>query len=192
MSAYWRLDDALRGEIAVAAGASASLPAGAEVVERHVAASLVDRWFAGGDRTGGAHRVLREISVHLGSPSPTGTPGELGALRETARRALLNGRLVAYRRPTVLAARGGAEEEVEAPAQRVAPREEKTWVEIVLVTDEDPPAPVAFKKYRLELPDGSIREGMLDAHGAARITGIDPGSCHVTFPDIDGRDVRAG
>ncbi len=68
------------------------------------------------------------------------------------------------------------------------PREEKTWVGILLVDDSDPPEPVAYARYRVELPDGSTREGILDQDGRARIDGIDPGSCKISFPGYDHRD----
>ena len=72
--------------------------------------------------------------------------------------------------------------------QAEGPREQKTWVAIELMDDSDPPKPVPFKKYRIELPDQSIREGMLDANGQARIEGFDPGTCKVSFPQFHGAD----
>jgi hypothetical protein len=66
--------------------------------------------------------------------------------------------------------------------------EDKTWIEIVLVDDDDPPQPVAFASYRVELPDGSTRTGMLDAGGKARLAGIDPGSCKISFPSFHETD----
>lgn len=48
--------------------------------------------------------------------------------------------------------------------------------------DSDPPKPVPCKKYQVELPDQSIREGMLDANGQARLEDFDPGTCKVSFP----------
>jgi hypothetical protein len=81
------------------------------------------------------------------------------------------------------------EVEEEAVARGLRPeREEKTWIEIVLMDDRDPPKPVSFARYRVELPDGSARDGMLDQHGKARVDGIDPGTCQVGFPGLDGRD----
>ena len=68
---------------------------------------------------------------------------------------------------------------VPAPPARARP---KTWVAIELV-DEDG-NPIAGEKYRVELPDGSVAEGALDAQGHARFDAIDPGSCKVSFPDI--------
>jgi len=61
-----------------------------------------------------------------------------------------------------------------------------SWVEIELVDDEG--LPVAFEAYLVELPDGSPIEGTLDGRGQARIEGIDPGTCKVSFPDRDAKD----
>ena len=78
------------------------------------------------------------------------------------------------------------------PPEPAAPVEEKTWIGIRLVDDADPPRPVPFEKYRIELPDQSIREGQLDANGQARVSGFDPGSCKVSFPRLHGDDWKLG
>ena len=64
----------------------------------------------------------------------------------------------------------------------------KTWVEVELVDWEGKPA--ANERYEIHLPDGSLQEGRLDPSGRARFTGIDPGTCQVTFPDFDAREWR--
>ena len=62
--------------------------------------------------------------------------------------------------------------------------EEKTsWIEIELVDEEDEPVP--SEKYEIKLPDGSVAKGTLDGNGFARIEGIDPGTCEITFPNLD-------
>jgi hypothetical protein len=61
----------------------------------------------------------------------------------------------------------------------------KSWIEITLTQGEKP---VPGEAYRVELPDGSTKQGDLDANGFARIDGIDPGTCKVSFPDRDGRE----
>jgi type VI secretion system secreted protein VgrG len=63
--------------------------------------------------------------------------------------------------------------------------EKKSWVEIKLVDKEG--KGLAGERYRVELPDGSVVEGSLDDKGEARVEGIDPGQCKVTFPDRDGK-----
>jgi hypothetical protein len=66
------------------------------------------------------------------------------------------------------------------------PAGRKTWVEIKLVNKQG--APVAGRKYRVTPPNGPPIEGTLDATGTARVDNIDPGSCKVTFPDLDGSE----
>jgi hypothetical protein len=93
--------------------------------------------------------------------------------------------------PTVLGAVGDAAEiEPTAREPEAEAREEKTWIRIVLVDNGNPRRPVPFKRYRIELPDGSVREGMLDENGAATLTGIDPGDCEVSFPEFDAAEWR--
>jgi type VI secretion system secreted protein VgrG len=58
-----------------------------------------------------------------------------------------------------------------------------SWIEIVMV-DEDG-NPVAGAGYQITLPDGSVDSGTLDEKGFVRLDGIDPGTCQVTFPDLD-------
>jgi type VI secretion system secreted protein VgrG len=58
------------------------------------------------------------------------------------------------------------------------------WIEIELIDDQG--KPVAGEHYRITLPDGTtLAEGRLDMKGRARVDGIDPGTCKVTFPDLD-------
>jgi hypothetical protein len=63
---------------------------------------------------------------------------------------------------------------------------EKTWIEIHLTDDEGDPA--AGVKYRVKLPDGTLKEGDLDGDGKARFEGIDPGSAEVTFPEVHAKE----
>jgi len=77
-----------------------------------------------------------------------------------------------------------AREEAEAEAA-AAQEEEATWLEIELLDDEGKPVP--GEQYQVALPDGTIRAGRLDADGRARIEGLDPGTCKVSFPNLDER-----
>jgi len=61
--------------------------------------------------------------------------------------------------------------------------EEKSWIEIELVDEND--QPVAGETYQIELPDGSIATGRTDEKGLARVSGIDPGTCKITFTNLD-------
>jgi hypothetical protein len=162
-----------------------AVPAGASSVARGLAAWLVEGWLPDEPRF---HPLASDIAGFLAGPLGA-RESSFGAQRARIRRALESGELRAYKMEMqfVLAA-GGRKEEPKG--ERVAAREEKTWFGIELVDDDDPPKPVPFKRYRVELPDGATREGMLDENGRARITGLDPGNCTVTFPDFHGEDWR--
>ena len=73
--------------------------------------------------------------------------------------------------------------EEEQPAPAPEEKKKKTWIEIELVDDDDNPVPNA--RFRLELPDGTMKSGTLGDNGKARITGIEPGTCKVSFLDVD-------
>ena len=46
--------------------------------------------------------------------------------------------------------------------------------------------PVAGEPYKVILPDGqTAAEGTLDNKGRAKVEGFDPGSCKVSFPNLD-------
>ena len=57
------------------------------------------------------------------------------------------------------------------------------WIEIQLVDEDNKPVP--GEPYSVTLPDGSVADGTLDEKGFARIDHIDPGSCQITFPNLD-------
>jgi type VI secretion system secreted protein VgrG len=61
--------------------------------------------------------------------------------------------------------------------------EKPSWVEIELADDDGNPVP--GEKYKVTLPDGSVKTGTLDQNGFARVEGVDPGNCKVTFPNLD-------
>jgi hypothetical protein len=62
--------------------------------------------------------------------------------------------------------------------------EHKTsWIEVKLIDGSG--APVPGERFRVTTPDGRTRGGTLDHEGFARVEGIDPGTCQVTFPRLD-------
>jgi uncharacterized Zn-binding protein involved in type VI secretion len=67
--------------------------------------------------------------------------------------------------------------------------QKKTWVAFKLVDDAG--KAVVGEKYRLLLPDGSTRDGLTDIKGEVRVDGTDPGSCKISFPDLDENDWKS-
>ena len=62
----------------------------------------------------------------------------------------------------------------------------KTWVEFDLLDKFK--RPVKGMAVEVTLPDGTVHKGNLSEKGSMRIDGIDPGSCRVYFPKLDGRE----
>lgn len=61
--------------------------------------------------------------------------------------------------------------------------DKKSFIEIELVDQKG--RPVAHERFRVVAPDQKPFEGFLDERGFARIDGIDPGTCVITFPALD-------
>jgi hypothetical protein len=60
----------------------------------------------------------------------------------------------------------------------------KSWIEIELKNKKG--KPVAGEPYRITLPDDqTVAEGTLDEKGFARVDGIEPGTCKITFPNLE-------
>jgi hypothetical protein len=60
----------------------------------------------------------------------------------------------------------------------------KSWIEIVLVDMEGKPVPGV--RYRIVPPGGEEpKEGLLNEYGQAGYYEIEPGTCKITFPDLD-------
>lgn len=71
----------------------------------------------------------------------------------------------------------------EKPQKKSDDEEKTSWIEIELVDEEGSPVP--GEAYKVTLPDGSVNSGTLDEKGFCRIEGIDPGTCQITFPNLD-------
>ncbi|CAN96841.1 hypothetical protein predicted by Glimmer/Critica [Sorangium cellulosum So ce56] len=172
----------------IARRVDAPLPDGAKALPALEATWQLEAWLADGVH---GRVLLAEIGEALGIPVSTGPSFDPRALGARLREALLDGRLHAYRMPYVASgARFAPPEPIERDAPAPAPREDKTWVGIQLMDDGDPPQPVPFKRYRIELPDRSVREGLLDQNGQAVIVGIDAGTCKISFPQLHADDWR--
>jgi hypothetical protein len=190
MFGSWTITTTLREEVCLVPRlGTATAPAKAKPIEPSAAFHCVDHWFPD-DLT--SQGVLSQIVLSLEPHLTLRGAGSISWLRARVADALRSGRLVAYAvdRPLALSGGGAAPVAPEKPADKPPPKEEDTtWIGIQL--SDDSGAPVAFKRYRIELPDGSKREGMLDEKGMARFDGIDPGNCEVTFPDFDASDWKA-
>ena len=94
-------------------------------------------------------------------------------------------KIKAEQRATQTGKYGSAQTKPFKPPQTEEEKEKKTsWIEIKLVDEEDQPVP--GERYQVTLPDGTtVAEGTLDDKGFARVEGFEPGSCKVTFPDLD-------
>ena len=68
------------------------------------------------------------------------------------------------------------------PADETEP-EELTWIEIELIDEDDNPVP--GERYQIEVADGRVIRGTLDNKGYARVEGLKPGDCKVTFLKLD-------
>lgn len=60
---------------------------------------------------------------------------------------------------------------------------EKTWIALKL-KDKESGEPIAGEAYEVKLADGSLATGTLDEKGEAKVDGIDPGNCEVTYPNL--------
>jgi hypothetical protein len=69
------------------------------------------------------------------------------------------------------------------PQSQPETAEERSWIEVEMVDEEKNPVPGL--KYRITLPDNSVAEGTLSDKGFARVDGIAPGTCRITFPGLD-------
>lgn len=69
------------------------------------------------------------------------------------------------------------------PTTEEQEQEKSSWIEIEMVDEAD--EPVAGMVYRITLPDDTVADGTLDENGFARVEGIVPGTCRVSFPDLD-------
>jgi phage baseplate assembly protein gpV len=67
-------------------------------------------------------------------------------------------------------------------ASGAAPKDHTDWLAIELVDKDDKPVPMI--RYKVVGPDGVEHTGLTDPDGRARIEGLSPGDCAVTFPDL--------
>jgi hypothetical protein len=73
----------------------------------------------------------------------------------------------------------------EAPVSRPSPPPpvtEQAWVDIKITYEDGSPF---TGNYVIELPGGRRTEGSPDGDGLVRLRGIDPGTCQLSFPELD-------
>lgn len=122
-------------------------------------------------KSGKAGKSVTPTAPHKPAEADKANPGEMAKLKEQQKAAGAG----KYGTIKAVPFKRSAEEEEE--------EEEKSWIEIELVGEDEQPIP--GEKYRITLPDGRVDEGTLDGNGFARVDGIDPGTCQITFPDLD-------
>lgn len=188
MRSTWRVGS-FPEEVWIVESSHGRPPAGSQPVPSAVALARMDDWIPSGSL--GA-TLLREIAEAAGDARGALPRTDRAVLLSIARTAISRGRFSAHsvRRPLAAPAKQQPGPGPN-PGPSPGPQPQKTFVAIMLQTDEPTPKPVAFKRYKIELPDHTTREGMLDANGCARVEGIDPGTCKVSFPDFHKDDWQA-
>jgi len=71
----------------------------------------------------------------------------------------------------------------KAPETKEEKEKKKAWIAVEMIDEEKNPVPGL--RYKITLPDDTVAEGTLDDKGYAKVEGIEPGSCKITFPDLD-------
>jgi type VI secretion system secreted protein VgrG len=160
------------GEIYLKAGTKVVIEAGLQVSAKG-SGGFVDIGPAGVTIQGTMVKI--NSGGAAGSPGISGSPADPVEPDETG--TTLSGEDTVY--TPVVTRTAEPPEESEPPAEE----EDRTWIEIEMVDDTG--QPVAGERYRVTLPDGSVREGTLDQNGFAHIGGIEPGTCEITFPELD-------
>lgn len=143
-----------------------------------------------------SRQVITEIDESLHGPS---RPGAAKADGEALQQALKKRIEDAFKKRTIVGVavprnfltqspqeQQAAVAAAPAPPPRPSTAKQTTWIEIELLDGQNKPVP--DQRYRIEVPDGTFREGNLDKQGKARVDGIDPGQCEVSFPDLDGSE----
>ena len=62
-------------------------------------------------------------------------------------------------------------------------KEKKHWIEVQFLDDSG--QPITSESVEVTAPDGSVSSGTTDEKGVYRVEHIDPGSCQISFPNLD-------
>jgi hypothetical protein len=144
--------------------------------------SALEAWLMAARRAGRARWLMGEVGRVLARPLAR----ESANAEVLVRTAFTEGRLRLERLPDRVP--HGRDEKLETFAHDgTKARDDLTWIAIRLEYDDDSGQGVAYARYVVKLPDGETREGQLDRDGNARLDGLHPGMCEVTFPEYDSR-----
>jgi hypothetical protein len=160
---------------------------GLERMTRHAGYYLAHAWASDPEHLGSVVHFLAAAGIDL----PADTAGDADVV-DAVVESLENERIWIWERP-VASVTSPSPFPLPGPdpgRHRPGPDTKLTWIEIVLVDEQGRPIP--RERYRVVLPDGRSRTGQLDDQGFARLEGIEPGTCDVAFPDIDGREWNRG
>ena len=123
-------------------------------------------------KSGKAGRPVAPAAPELADEADVADPGEVAEIKA---------KQIEKKEGKYGAQYGAQQEKAHKPTEE--DKEKKSWIEIELVDEEDQPVP--GEKYKITLPDGSVAKGTLDENGFARIEGIEPGTCQITFSELD-------
>ena len=115
---------------------------------------------------------LQTIAPYAPPLDPASLPGKITAAKTAAAKAA--------------AVQQEKEQTEKEDEKKDEATKEKTWIEIVLVGDDDKPIKTS-ERYVITLPDGKKREGTL-RDGKVKLSELefDAGAaCKLTFPDLD-------
>jgi uncharacterized Zn-binding protein involved in type VI secretion len=108
----------------------------------------------------------------------------------TAMNCAADAAMAAAKGSPLLASSGAAGSAAGASTSAARSGTRTSWVEIELVDQQNKPVP--NERYRVVAPGRDPIEGFLSQQGVARVDGIDPGSCNISFPDLDARTWKPG
>jgi len=112
-------------------------------------------------------------------------PGKLALTSVAATLAAAAGNPVPFAVAAAAAVRQSAASDAPTHDPNSEENQDKThWIEIEF--QDEAGQPITGEPYRITLPDGTtVADGTLDEKGRARVANIDPGTCKVTFPNLD-------
>jgi len=141
-------------------------PAGVTIV-----GTMVNINSGGSAGSGTSQQPVTPLDPDEANTADNADPGSDAPTYKTENRQIPGWKIPSYKHPT---------HKPKHPKNEV----KKSWIALTLVDELGNPVP--GQRYRVTLPDGhTISEGTTDAEGNAKVSNIDPGSCKITFPDLD-------